>query len=173
MQGLLDKAKSITGRYDLLKISYGNYNDNQKIRRLLLLFNIATLVCKSEKQYRFPFDIYKGETGDRIKWDIEHIHATADETDDADDSLWNLTLLEQGTNRSPLYADKPFDEKRKVILERESKGLFVPLCTKNIFLKAYSSKLDNMDQWSSDDKKDYIAEMEKTFKDFFDGRSAK
>lgn len=131
MKGLLEKAKMVTGEYNLYKISYDNQNDRRKIRRLLLLFNIATLVCKSEKQYRFPFDIYKGETGDKIKWDIEHIHATADETDEADDSLGNLTLLDAQTNRS--YQNSSFVDKRKVIIDRESKGLFVPLCTKIYF----------------------------------------
>lgn len=170
MKSLLQKTKSVTGRYDLWSISYGN--DNSKIRRLLLLYNVATLVCKSEKQYRFPFDIYKGETGDRLKWDIEHIHATADGNDDPDDSLWNLTLLERSINRSPVYSDKPFDVKRKVIIERESKGLFVPLCTKNIFLKMYSSTVENMGIWSSNDKRDYITEMESTLDIFFEGRFA-
>lgn len=165
MRELLDKAKKVVGRYDLQTIFYENkQNIRLKIRRLLLLFNVATLVCKSEKQYRFPFDIYKIE-----KWDIEHIHTTADETDDADDSLWNLTLLDQSTNRSREYACVEFKEKRKIILERESKGMFVPLCTKNIFLKAYSSNLDDMDVWSGDDKKDYIAEMDKILKLLFAG----
>lgn len=165
MQALLDKAKKVVGKYDLSKTFYENKpNVRQKIRRLLLLFNIATLVCKSEKQYRFPFDIYK-----LGRWDIEHIHATADETDDSDDSLWNLTLLDQSTNRSREYACVEFKEKRNTILKRESKGLFVPLCTKNIFLKAYSSNFEDMDVWSGNDKKDYIAEMEKILESFFAG----
>ena len=66
VKALLEKAKIVTGKYDLSDISYDNQNHRRKIRKLLLLFNIATLVCKSEKQYRFPFDIYKGETGDKI-----------------------------------------------------------------------------------------------------------
>jgi hypothetical protein len=171
---LIERAKQVTGKIDgdiLSKISYGS--DNAKIRKVLLLFNIATLVCKSEKQYRFPFDIYKGEVFGGQKWDIEHIHATADETDDADDSLWNLTLLERGTNRSPIYADKPFNEKRKVIIERESNGLFVPLCTKNIFLKVYSNNPIDMEIWSNGDKMDYIAAMGKTLNQFFEGRFGK
>jgi hypothetical protein len=171
MKALLEKAERITGKYDLTTITYDNANDRGKIRRLLLLFNIATLVCKSEKQYRFPFDIYKGETGDKIKWDIEHIHATADETDEADDNIGNLTLLDAQTNRS--YQDAPFEEKRKIIIERESKGLFVPLCTKNIFLKVYSRKLSNMDIWGNEDKMDYIIAMEQTLKSFFQGRFGK
>ena len=157
MKALLEKAERITGKYDLTTITYDNANDRGKIRRLLLLFNIATLVCKSEKQYRFPFDIYKGETGDKIKWDIEHIHATADETDEADDNIGNLTLLDAQTNRS--YQDAPFEEKRKIIIERESKGLFVPLCTKNIFLKVYSRKLSNMDIWGNEYNMDYNIAM--------------
>ena len=155
----------VTGNYDLHNISYEISND-RKIRKLLLLFNIATLVCKSEKQYRFPFDIYKGETGDKVKWDIEHIHATADETDEADDSLGNLTLLDAQTNRS--YQNKPFIEKRKIIIERESKGLFVPLCTKNIYLKVYSKDISDMDNWVNDDKEDYIGAMEHILESFFD-----
>jgi hypothetical protein len=168
LKALLEKSKSITGNYDLSNISYDNSNDRRKIRKLFLLFNIATLVCQSEKQYRFPFDIFKGETGDKIKWDIEHIHATADETDEADDSLGNLTLLDSQTNRS--YRNAPFVEKRNIIIERVSKGLFVPLCTKNIFLKVYSRNLSDMYSWGIEDKNDYIDAMENTLNSFFDGR---
>lgn len=167
LKGLLEKAKMVTGRYDLSTISYDNSNDRRKIRKLLLLFNIASLVCKSEKQYRFPFDMYKGETNDKIKWDIEHIHATADATDEADDSMGNLTLLDAQTNRS--YQDKPFLDKRTIIIERESKGLFVPICTKNVFLKVYSKNLQDMDSWGNDDKKDYLEAMDSLLKLFFDG----
>ena len=172
-RGLLDRTrKTIRGNIDLdtlseLSLGYGYNND--KIRNLLLLFNIATLVCKSEKQYRFPFDIFKGETGDKMKWDIEHIHATADTTYDADDILWNLALLDSRTNRSPLYAKKTFKEKREVILNRESKGLFVPLCTKNVFLKAYSDNLLDMSKWNENDKVKYLEAVNETLDTFFKG----
>lgn len=158
---LLGKAKI---KYDDLDtLALDTPIRRKRIRQLLLLFNIATLVCKSEKQYRFPFDIYKRE-----QWDIEHIHATADETDDADDSFSNLALLDCHTNRS--YQDTPFEGKRKTIIERESKGLFVPLCTKNIFLKVYSKNIDDMVLWSENDKADYIAAVKQTLDTFFDGR---
>jgi len=175
---LIKKAEGITPK-KYLDLSYDNSSDRKKIQQLLLLFNIASLVCKSEKQYRFPFDIYKGEaksnlklleeeTEDKLKWSIEHIHATADETDDADDSIGNLTLLDTKTNSS--YKDAPFDVKRKVIIERESKGLFIPLCTKNVFLKVYSKKTENinMNMWDDEDKKDYTDEIEQMLKLFFE-----
>ncbi|MCH5184557.1 MAG: DUF262 domain-containing protein [Oscillospiraceae bacterium] len=160
---LLKKAKEKTNteKYkDLTKLSFDS--DKSEIRRILLLFNIATLVCKSEKQYRFPFDIYKKE-----KWDVEHIHAIGDDTDDPDDSLGNLTLLDCHTNR--IYKNKPFPEKRRIIIERESKGLFVPLCTKNIFLKAYSKEFDDMSLWNDSDKRDYIEKIEETLQAFYEG----
>lgn len=147
---------------DLEKLSLDAYESKRRIRRLLLLFNIATLVCKGEKQYRFPFNIYKKE-----KWDIEHIHATADETDEPDDSMGNLALLDCHTNRS--YKAVTFPEKRRYIIEHESKGLFVPLCTKNVFMKVYSKNLDDMDSWNEKDKEDYVSEMRGTLDAFFKG----
>jgi uncharacterized protein with ParB-like and HNH nuclease domain len=169
MKELVEKAEKSIGPYDLDSIFYDNTNDRRKIRKLLLLFNIATLVCKSEKQYRFPFDIYKGETADRIKWDIEHIHAMADETGESDDSMRNLTLLDHRTNRSGEYACKSFNEKRKVVIEREAKGLFVPLCTKNVFLKVYSHNVKDMSKWEDEDKAGYIAAIKDTLNFFFGG----
>ena len=122
--------------------------------------NIATLVCKSEKQYRFPFDIYK-----KSNWDIEHIHATADGSEEADDGLCNLTLLDCKTNRS--YQDDTFAEKRRIIIERESNGLFVPVCTKNIFLKVYTSEVKQMQIWDENDKLDYILAISEILDKFF------
>jgi|LSQX01.1.fsa_nt_gb hypothetical protein len=166
---LLRKAElTLSGGYDDLgELTSGVSRDKEKIRKVLLLFNIATLVCKGEKQYRFPFDIFKGETGERMKWDIEHIHATADETDDPDDYLGNLTLLDARTNRS--YQNAPFVEKRRIIIDRESKGLFVPLCTMNVFLKVYSDDLSNMEKWSDSDKEHYVQAIETTLATFLQG----
>lgn len=136
----------------------------KKIRNLLFLFNIATLVCKSEKQYRFPFDIYKKEG-----WDIEHIHATADKTNEADDNIGNLALLDCHTNRS--YKNETFLEKRRVILEREANGQFVPICTKNVFLKVYTNdmKQEDIQLWGEKDKKEYIDAMIQLLNIFFEG----
>ena len=170
MRFLLEKAEKVTGlekaKRDTDELTYDNAGDRSKIRRLLLLFNIATLVCKSEKQYRFPFDIYKRE-----KWDIDHIHATADETGEADDGIGNLTLFDARINRG--CQDAPFKEKRKEIIEHESKGLFVPLCTKNTFLKVYSEDLSNMDIWGDKDKLKYIAAIEQALKSFLEGEFLK
>ena len=140
------------------ELSYGT--KNKTIKSTLLLFNLVTLINKSEKQYRFPFDIYKKE-----KWDIEHIHATADETAEADDSLANLTLLDANTNRS--YGNSPFDQKRKIIIEVDAEGKFVPVCTRNVFLKVYSNEVDGLDDWTEKDKDSYIQAIKQEFNQFF------
>lgn len=170
---LLDEAKM--NYDDLENWSYNNSSDKKKIRKILLLFNIATLVCKGKKQYRFPFNIYKNEA-----WDIEHIHAIADKTVEEeseeeeiepDNSFGNLTLLNLKINRSGEYSDKPFNEKRRIILDRETRGLFVPVCTKNIFLKAYTTETTemNMTIWEEKDKKNYVDEVKNVLNKFFEG----
>ncbi|MFS9246285.1 DUF262 domain-containing protein [Streptococcus parasanguinis] len=164
-----DKKKS-EAFYELKKLAFDTipeidsldelvYGD-KRIKNVLLLFNLVTLINKSEKQYRFPFDIYKTQ-----KWDIEHIHATADETAESDDGLGNLTLLDAKTNRS--YRDSPFEQKRKIIIDVDAKGRFVPVCTRNIFLKVYSDEIENFEVWSDNDKTDYIKAMKLEFNKFF------
>ncbi len=149
------------------ELLYGH--DNRKIKRVLLMFNIAVLLCESDRQTRFPFDIFK-----KRKWDLEHIHATADPSDDPDDSLGNLTLLNSHINQS--YKDKPFDEKRQIIIECEKKGDYIPLCTRNVFLKYYTHDIQNVDLWDDNDKRDYIEAIKQTLEKFittdnwFDGK---
>lgn len=142
-----------------------NYDDNKtKIRNILLLFNIATLVCKGEKQYRFPFEIFKAKDN---PWDIEHIHATADDTDEPDDLLGNLTLLSAKINRS--YKAEGFPVKRGIILENDAKGIFIPICTKNVFLKAYTKNPTDLTIWDDSDKSDYVNAIDDTLKKFWNG----
>lgn len=56
---------------DLDTLEY-HMNDT-KIRKVLLLHNVETLVQSGDPTIRFAFDRYKKE-----RWDIEHIHAIAD-----------------------------------------------------------------------------------------------
>ena len=82
----------------------------------------------------------------------------------------NLALLDQATNRS--YHNAPFPYKRFCIIERDKKGLFVPMCTKNLFLKYYSSsdmassQLENM-RWRDEDRRNYLAAIRKVLGAFF------
>jgi uncharacterized protein with ParB-like and HNH nuclease domain len=76
------------------------------------------------------------------------------------DNLSNLTLLDENTNR--MYKNAFFPVKRNYIINQEKQGVFIPLCTKNVFLKAYSQKLGEVMYWNSNDANDYLSEIEHT-----------
>jgi len=85
--------------------------------------------------------------------------------DEVDNSIGNLTLLDSGTNRS--YKNAIFPIKRKCIIELDKQATYVPLCTKNVFLKYYSKNVDEMLFWKDKDSSDYQQAMIDTFTDFF------
>ena len=70
-----------------------------------------------------------------------------------DDRICNLVLLNASINRS--YGNAFFSEKRKAIIANDSKGIFIPVCTKNVFLKYYSTHVGDPEQWEEEDKNDY------------------
>lgn len=85
--------------------------------------------------------------------------------DEVDNSIGNLTLLDSGTNRS--YKNAIFPIKRKCIIELDKQATYVPLCTKNVFLKYYSKNVDEMLFWKDKDSSDYQQAMIDTLIDFF------
>lgn len=211
-----------------IEISELSYQDDKAdIKKILLLFNILTILQKDNSDMRFLFDRFKTE-----KWDIEHVCSQTDftlekagivqwcdsiieyylgennpgnanesinslnaenalkkdlkavvalrECEKADkeearrlfnefmkrfnedkiddrDSIANLTLLDYATNRS--YGNAFFPIKRKRIIDNDKTGVFVPIATKNMFLKYYSSKVDNMMEWTNKDGEDYLKEI--------------
>ncbi len=205
------------------------YGDG-KLRRVLLLFNIQTLLSTKEADVRFPFDRYKIE-----KWDIEHIssqterelkgtscrewaedmleyftesrdHSTVsveslsddiaeyvqsllgllsvEKIDDSSfkslyddivayfkgddiadlDGIGNLALLDAATNRS--YKNAMFPIKRKRIIQNDMNGVFVPICTKNVFLKFYSKKLGEVMYWNESDADDYVKAIQEALSEY-------
>ncbi|UMB61412.1 DUF262 domain-containing protein [Lutibacter sp. A80] len=182
------------------------YSDGKDVRKVLLLYNILTMLASSKDNSYFPFDLYKNE-----KWDIEHITSVKDklpeknkkqwiddaivfignetkeekklrkkinawkeedesgfkllfeeivsyfnaelrEDDDIND-LSNLTLLDSATNRS--YKNAVFPFKRKTIINRDKQGIFIPICTKNVFLKYFSEYPPKISFWSQEDRENY------------------
>ncbi len=203
------------------------YYPSSKIRSMLLLFNVATLLQNSQSNLRFQFDSFKSES-----WNIEHVRSvTADKperhhervkwletcrgyllsmhvekelqeeiaaftelpivdatnelfdplydriiayfkenTDEAaDNSIANLALLDEHTNKS--YKNAVFAVKRQRLLQLDQAGIFVPLCTRNVFLKCYSPQVDNVMFWSEADRDGYLSAMTSTLTDFFCGKT--
>ena len=79
-------------------------------------------------------------------------------------SISNLALLDSNTNRS--YGNAFFPIKRKRIIENDSKGIFVPIATKNLFLKYYSHSSDNLLSWAESDAEDYLEAIKTVLRDY-------
>ena len=78
---------------------------------------------------------------------------------EADNSIANLALLDRNTNRG--YGNSLFLEKRKEIIDRDKNGWYIPIATKNVFLKYYSSSSETVTSigWSEKDKEVYKKEI--------------
>lgn len=71
------------------------------------------------------------------------------------DKLGNMALLNASINRS--YGNAYFAIKRMHIQDKDSEGIFIPLTTKNVFMKYYSKRVDSMLVWTNDDASGYLA----------------
>ena len=80
------------------------------------------------------------------------------------DNIRNLTLLDAQTNRG--YGNSFFPIKRKWIISNDSQGVFVPIVTKNVFLKYYTKKGNNLMVWNKTDAEDYITAMEQSLSEY-------
>lgn len=78
--------------------------------------------------------------------------------------LSNLALLDRGTNRG--YGNAVFPAKRATIIERERDGVFVPIATKNAFLKYYSSAVQEFTFWSESDRQAYFEAIQDSLDSF-------
>ena len=76
----------------------------------------------------------------------------------------NLALLAAEDNSS--LSNGPFIEKREKIIEMDKDGEFIPICTKNVFLKYYTKKLSDVYFWSKQDQEDYKDSIIKTLEKF-------
>ena len=87
-----------------------------------------------------------------------------DDVEERKNWIGNLTLLDCGTNR--MYKNKIFTKKRKIIQERINRGVFVPVCTQNIFNKTYPNCTKDNLKWDFNDKKSYHQYILQTIQDF-------
>lgn len=88
-----------------------------------------------------------------------------DEIDEIDrDNLYNLTLLDSHTNRS--YGNAFFKSKRKRIIKEDKNGNFIPICTKNVFLKYFNTDASTIYKYTKDDAKAYATDIYETLNEF-------
>lgn len=85
-------------------------------------------------------------------------------SDEDKDHIGNMALLNASINRS--YGNAYFAIKRMHIKDKDSEGIFIPLTTKNVFMKYYSKRVDSMLVWTNDDARDYCAAIKERLSRF-------
>ncbi len=79
--------------------------------------------------------------------------------------LSNLALLDRSINRG--YGNAVFPAKRAKIIDSEREGKFIPIATKNAFLKYYSESVQEFTFWSKTDRQAYSEAIQNTIDLFF------
>lgn len=116
------------------------------------------------KFVQLPQGIEADETFDTLYEDVLRYFKET-EAEGSDHSIANLTLLDRATNRS--YKNAVYAVKRRRLLELDQAGIFVPLCTRNVFLKCYSPQAENVLFWSKSDREAYRDVIVQTLVHFF------
>ena len=78
--------------------------------------------------------------------------------------LDNLTLLASKQNSA--LNNAIFPVKRNKIIQLEKEGAYIPLVTKNVFLKYYSDSDLQPYYWSKADKKNYLEDIQQKLKPY-------
>lgn len=87
--------------------------------------------------------------------------------DDYMHSIGNLALLSGGDNAA--LSNSAFDVKRNKIIERDQHGLYIPYCTKMVFLKYYTPSAGNQVHfWGTADRIAYIKAINRILDEYLD-----
>lgn len=102
---------------------------------------------------------YKGSIRDEFNAVAEDVIAKLSHGDDKSQmhTLSNMALLTVGENAA--LSNSTFDVKRRKVIEMDKAGQYIPTCTRNVFLKYYSSADTRLHFWSESDRRDYIEEI--------------
>lgn len=110
-------------------------------------------LIKDDEALRIKTEIYKKEAFEGIYQEILNHFSESKKHEDIND-LSNLALLNAKINRG--YGNAVFLDKRNEIIENDKKGTFIPLCTKNIFMKYYTDDIEQITFWGENDRVAYL-----------------
>ena len=87
--------------------------------------------------------------------DIAKAFTLSDAASPPEHALSNLALLESGHNSA--LSNAVFEVKRRRILELDKKGEYIPICTRQVFLKYYTNAdAQQVHFWSTQDREAYL-----------------
>lgn len=112
---------------------------------------------EKEAAEHFLKDIDPNVSFDRIKLIVSKLAGeylpTEEVFKDVKNTIGNLTLLNADINRG--YGNSIFPSKKKEITKKDAEGRFIPICTKNVFLKNFIGVNNTTITWSQDDMEKY------------------
>lgn len=132
------------------------------------------------------FEENNEEQRNRLYQEIKEQFPQAEEWNTEEKNMiWNYTLLDSSTNRS--YGNALFSGKRRVIIgkdkgvkiavpkltkdgrlqlieETKAESSFVPLCTKQVFMKYYSAIMTDANYWTRIDAEGYVNDINECIK---------
>jgi uncharacterized protein with ParB-like and HNH nuclease domain len=135
--------------------------------------NPETLTDNDKKEL---LESYKEYASDELKTEIDNstddknidelLEKIREEQGDNKDLhlISNMALLSKEKNSS--LGNDLFIQKRKKIIEWDKDGKFIPIATKNVFLKYYTDKPQEMKKWNKKDRKAYLNAIKKTLIDY-------
>lgn len=133
-------------------------------KRLQWLEDAEKFIEEGELLNKVRFFDHKNKSDDDFeelfKEVVEHFNKDIEDKDLNDIS--NLSLLDSVTNRG--YKNAVFPIKRMTIIKREKEGTFIPICTKNVFLKYFSDYPPKISFWTQEDRNNYMDDLEKILK---------
>ena len=116
-----------------------------------LIAEVSTAIGETSAQ-RF------GERFKDISSRVQKMLRPHGEVDKPDHTIANMALLSSAHNSS--LSNSVFEVKRQMILALDREGEYVPVCTRNVFLKYYANADSQQPHfWSETDKVSYLNEI--------------
>lgn len=157
---ILNKADQWRGWFEYQKpaldaVSSGE--NSNKIKQLNNDIEAAISAIKTEKAGSFTKGMFS-ELSARV---LEMLNRD----DEPDHSICNMALLSSEDNSS--LSNSVFEVKRQLILSFDRAGKYVPVCTRNVFLKYYAdADAQQPHFWSEKDKVSYLSAIRDTLKSY-------
>jgi hypothetical protein len=122
-----------------------------------LLVQVNDFIQGGNTGYTFDYLLEQITERTGEKWDVS-------ESEELKNNIGNLTLLNAHLNRS--YGNALFPTKRRKIIEYDAAGDFMPMNTRNVFLKYYDLQGTSRSKWSRTDMESYRNVIASTLKEF-------
>ena len=100
-----------------------------------------------------------------LEHEIADLFTRDDEAGEQVDSISNLALLQDDDNSA--LGNSAFEVKRRQLLKRDREGSYIPVCTRNVFLKYFTdANVQQVHFWSATDRDAYLRMLEEVLQPY-------